>query len=245
MRHPTRQEEGATRIHPTLSATALLWLGITGCVTVGNGDGVPSPWSWASDASAGSSLSDGRAGDSSVAEGTHPRLPVSNGLPVAGEEEGGAPQDDGGAAVQSAIAHLDAEGYYGANLVGLGEFMVAHGYSKAGAAGIAGCVGGESAGNPESEGSGGGGLIGWTPLSAIYQYGGTIGGNPATDLANQFEAIVNYNQYNDPGSIGTLNAFADPVSAADFYSQVFERPAVLHSDVRADVANTVFAALGG
>ena len=32
------------------------------------------------------------------------------------------------------------------------------------AAGVADCVYGESAGNPESVGSGGGGLIGWTPL---------------------------------------------------------------------------------
>jgi hypothetical protein len=143
----------------------------------------------------------------------------------------------------SPIASLDAQGYYGPNLVHLGEFLVAHGYSKAGAAGIAGCVAGESTGNPESVGSGGGGLIGWTPLSSIYSYGGTIGGKPATDLENQFEAILRYNDRNDPSSIHTLNSFTDPVSAADFYSRVFERPAVTDSDVRANVADTVFRGL--
>jgi hypothetical protein len=143
------------------------------------------------------------------------------------------------------IARLDSEGYFGANLVHLGEFLVAHGYSKAGAAGIAGCVGGESTGNPESVGSGGGGLIGWTPLSSIHEYGGTIGGSPSKDLENQFEAILKYNERNDPGSIHKLNSFTNPVSAADFYSQVFERPAVLDSDVRAVVADAVFQALGG
>jgi Phage tail lysozyme len=156
------------------------------------------------------------------------------------DQGGGAPS--GGSGV---VGELDAEGYYGANLVALGKFLVAHGYSKAGAAGVAGCVAGESTGNPESEGTGGGGLIGWTPLSSIYSYGGTIGGNPASDLENQFKAILNYNSRNDPFSISRLNSFSNPVSAADFYSQVFERPLVLDSDVRASVANAVFSALGG
>jgi hypothetical protein len=151
----------------------------------------------------------------------------------------------GGTSAADEIAYLDGLGYYGANLVHLGQFLVAHGYSKAGAAGIAGCVAGESIGNPEDVGTGGGGLIGWTPLSTIYTYGGTIGGNSATDLANQFRAILNYNDDNDPDSIGTLNAYTNPVSAADFYSQVFERPLVTDSDVRSDVAYAVYSAIGG
>jgi hypothetical protein len=43
------------------------------------------------------------------------------------------------------------------------SFLLTHGYSDNAAAGIAGNMYQESKGNPESEGDGGGGLIGWTP----------------------------------------------------------------------------------
>ncbi len=51
-----------------------------------------------------------------------------------------------------------------ANVTAIVSFLLAHGYSDNAAAGIAGNIYQESKGNPESEGMGGGGLIGWTPL---------------------------------------------------------------------------------
>ena len=127
------------------------------------------------------------------------------------------------------------------DLLMIGEFLYANGYSKAGAAGVAGCVAGESGGEPEVEGSGGGGLIGWTPTSSMYTYGGSIGGNATTDFDNQLTAIMNYNKAN--GNVAALNAYTDPVSAADYYSQEFERPAVTDGDVKPATATSVFNSL--
>jgi hypothetical protein len=116
-----------------------------------------------------------------------------------------------------------------------------YGYSPAAAAGIAGCVAGESGGNPESAGSGGEGLIGWTPPSKLAADGGTFGGTPSADLQSQIGAIDAYNRQNWAQYIPMLNAQTDPVGAAQFYSQYFERPAVLYSDVRSSVAQSVYA----
>ena len=52
------------------------------------------------------------------------------------------------------------------NVTAIVSFLLAHGYSDNAAAGIAGNMYQESKGNPESEGMGGGGLIGFTPLPA-------------------------------------------------------------------------------
>ena len=52
------------------------------------------------------------------------------------------------------------------NYAAIVGFLVDHGYSRFAAAGVAGNIFQESKGNPESVGSGGGGLIGWTPLPA-------------------------------------------------------------------------------
>jgi len=141
-------------------------------------------------------------------------------------------------------------GYYDENILNMARFLMANGYSRIGASGIAGCVAGESGGDPESmeipedapgTGSGGGGFIQWTPISA---YPGLVTGNPTADLNNQFEAILRFNN-NSGSSISQLNAQSSPVAAADFYSQFFERPLNTNSDVRASVANSVYAALGG
>ena len=75
------------------------------------------------------------------------------------------------------------------NVTAIVSFLLAHGYSDNAAAGIAGNMYQESKGNPESEGMGGGGLIGFTPLPAGY-----VTGNPAVDLQTQLEAVLTYNQ---------------------------------------------------
>jgi hypothetical protein len=139
-----------------------------------------------------------------------------------------------------------------ANCISVGRYMMQNGYNRAAAAGIAGCVYGESGGNPESiqngrdgdpssNPSGGGGLIQWTPISA---YPGLVTGNAAADFKTQLQAIITYNNAQGSAVVSIMkNSFTDPVSAADYYSQKFERPAVTNSDVNAAIAAVVYAAL--
>jgi mannan endo-1,4-beta-mannosidase len=85
----------------------------------------------------------------------------------------------------------------------------------------------------------------------MQQYGGTcaaagIGDNSvAVDMQNQMNAILAYNNAQGSSNVTELNAQPDPVTAADFYSQVFERPVVTDSDVRPSVAQSVYAFLTG
>jgi hypothetical protein len=145
----------------------------------------------------------------------------------------------GSSTVQSDIAN-------GNNLLALGQYLVDNGYSKAAAAGIASCVDGESRGNPESVGSGGGGLIGWTPLGSAQPNSNIVTGNAAQDMVTQLSDILFYNS-NEIGSssVAGLNSQTDPVAAADFFSQHFEKPAVTDSDVVPSVAEQIFSELGG
>ncbi|HEX3827382.1 MAG TPA: phage tail tip lysozyme [Sporichthyaceae bacterium] len=144
----------------------------------------------------------------------------------------------GSAAVQTDIA----DGDY---LLAIGQYLVDNGYSAAAAAGVASCIDGESGGNPESQGDGGGGLIGWTPLGSATPDTDIITGNPATDLLTQLADILYYNT-NEIGQtqVDELNSQTDPVAAADFYSQNFERPAVTDSDVVPSVAEQIYSELG-
>jgi hypothetical protein len=131
------------------------------------------------------------------------------------------------------------------DLVTIARYLVNEGgYSPAGASGVAGCIQGESGGSPEATqgySAGGAGLIQWTPESSISSYGASYGGNPQADFSSQLGGIIRYNMAN--GDVGALNANSDPVAAADYYSQHFERPAVIDSDVRPAAAIAVFHAL--
>lgn len=117
-------------------------------------------------------------------------------------------------------------------------FLVAHGYTKMAAAGIAGNIYRESMGNPESVGTGGGGLIGWTPLPA-----GFVTGNPAADLQTQLQALLTYNQQ-WAQYIPALNAATSPGQAADIYMNDFERPGIPAAYVRESAAAAVASACG-
>lgn len=125
-----------------------------------------------------------------------------------------------------------------ANLLTVAKYMVANGYSNAAAAGIASCVNGESGGDPEATGDGGNGLIGWTP-----PLDGIVTGNATKDLQTQLPLIIQYNNEQGAGLIAMLNSISDPVQAADFYSQNFERPRYTDSDVSASVARSIYAQL--
>jgi hypothetical protein len=119
------------------------------------------------------------------------------------------------------------------NMVQIASYLENHGGTRAGAAGVAACVWGESEGNPESVGSGGFGLIGWTGntsgLPAGY-YGPT--GNVTADMDTQLAGVVGY--IDAEGGWGPINSAPDALHAAWVFSENYERPAVTHSDVHAD-----------
>jgi Phage tail lysozyme len=124
------------------------------------------------------------------------------------------------------------------NYAAIVDFLVAHGYTGFAAAGIAGNIYQESMGNPESVGSGGGGLIGWTPLPA-----GFVTGNPAADLQTQLQALLVYNQ-GWAQFIPALNAATSATQAADVYMNDFERPGLPVATNREAAAQAVAAACG-
>jgi hypothetical protein len=154
--------------------------------------------------------------------------------------QGAKPSSSGGsAAVQSDIAN-------GNYPLAIGQYLVNNGYSAAAAAGVASCVDGESGANPESVGSGGGGLIGWTPLGSAQPDTNIITGDVSVDMVTQLADILYYNSHEiGQSAVDELNSQTDPVAAADFYSQNFEKPAVTDSDVRTSVAEQVYSELGG
>jgi hypothetical protein len=118
------------------------------------------------------------------------------------------------------------------------RFLVGHGYTPMAAAGIAGNVYQESQGDPESVGTGGGGLIGWTPLPA-----GFVTGNVAADLQTQLEALLTYNQQ-WAAYIPVLNEATNSVQAADIYMDDFERPGDPAAANREAAASAVAQACG-
>ena len=124
------------------------------------------------------------------------------------------------------------------NYAAIVDFLVARGYTDFAAAGIAGNIYQESKGDPESEGMGGGGLIGWTPLPS-----GLVTGNPATDLQTQLSAILTFNQ-GWASYIPALNAAATPAAAADIYVTDFERAGIPAASEREASAEAVATACG-
>jgi hypothetical protein len=143
--------------------------------------------------------------------------------------------------LKAAVQQDIASGNY---LLAVGQYLVENGYSAAAAAGVASCVDGESGGNPESVGSGGGGLIGWTPISSAEPNSNIITGNAAQDMMAQLEDLLYYNSTEIGQSLVTqLNAISDPIAAADFFSQNFEKPAVTDSDVVPSVAEQIYSDL--
>jgi hypothetical protein len=136
------------------------------------------------------------------------------------------------------LACSGTSGMLPANYATIVSFLTAHGYTGIAAAGIAGNIYQESMGNPESVGSGGGGLIGWTPLPA-----GFVTGNPAADLQTQLAAVLTFNQQ-WAAYIPALNAATSPAQAADIYVQDFERAGIPAAASREASAEAVAAACG-
>ena len=124
------------------------------------------------------------------------------------------------------------------NYAAIVGFLTTHGYTRFAAAGIAGNMYQESKGNPESVGTGGGGLIGWTPLPP-----GFVTGNPAADLRTQLAAVLTYNQQWSQ-YIPALNAATSATQAADIYMTYFERPGLPVVANREGAAAAVASACG-
>ena len=122
------------------------------------------------------------------------------------------------------------------NVTAIVSFLLANGYSDNAAAGIAGNIYQESKGDPESEGMGGGGLIGFTPLPDGY-----VTGNPTADLDTQLNAILSYNQI-WASYIPELNSAATPADAAYIYVTYFERAGIPAADTREASAEAVASA---
>jgi len=141
------------------------------------------------------------------------------------------------AAAQPACS-ASASGLLPENYATIFTFLTGHGYSPMAAAGIAGNIYQESKGDPESAGSGGGGLIGWTPLPA-----GFVTGNVAADLQTQLNALLAFNQQ-WAQYIPALNAATSPAEAADIYMNDFERPGLPQAGNREAAAEAVAAACG-
>jgi hypothetical protein len=124
------------------------------------------------------------------------------------------------------------------NVTTIVNFLLAHGYSRNAAAGIAGNMYQESGGNPESQGMGGGGLIGFTPLPAGY-----VTGNTAADLQTQLTAVLAYNQ-GWSQYLPALDAASTPAAAASIYVTDFERAGIPAAANREASATNVAAACG-
>lgn len=167
--------------------------------------------------------------------------PASSPAPAPAPSPSPSPSDP--ASLASAVQTDIASGNY---LLAVAQYLVENGYSDAAAAGVASCVDGESGGDPESVGSGGGGLIGWTPTSSAAPNPNIITGDPTTDMMTQLADLLYYNSTEIGQSlVAELDTISDPVDAADFYSQNFEKPAVTDSDVVPSVADQIFSELGG
>ena len=167
-----------------------------------------------------------------------PKPQPSKSAPARSHAAASAPAQPSSAPAAHTLACSGTSGMLPANYATIVSFLTAHGYTGIAAAGIAGNIYQESMGNPESVGSGGGGLIGWTPLPA-----GFVTGNPAADLQTQLAAILTFNQQ-WAEFIPALNAATSPAQAADIYVQDFERAGIPAAANREASAEAVAAACG-
>jgi Phage tail lysozyme len=138
----------------------------------------------------------------------------------------------------AATLSCNSDGLLPDNVTAIVSFLLANGYSDNAAAGIAGNMYQESKGNPESEGMGGGGLIGFTPLPYGY-----VTGNTAADLQTQLKAVLTYNQQWS-SYLPELNGAASPADAASIYVTDFERAGIPAASTREASAEDVAAACG-
>jgi tail lysozyme len=167
--------------------------------------------------------------------------PSASATPAARATASATPSSSPSATPTPATATLRCTGTSGLlpeNYAAIVTFLAGHGYTALAAAGIAGNIYQESKGDPESVGSGGGGLIGWTPLPSGY-----VTGDVSADLETQLNALLEFNQQ-WAQYIPELNASTSAAGAAYVYMTDFERPGIPAAGTREAAASAVAAACG-
>lgn len=115
------------------------------------------------------------------------------------------------------------------------KYLRQNGYSPMQAAGAIASIWGESSWNPESAGTGGNGLIGWTPPKA-----GIITGNAANDMSKQLPLILEFVSSNgDQGAVNMMAGATTVSAAAEIWGKKVERYGI--DDVHTQGVDTAVA----
>lgn len=102
------------------------------------------------------------------------------------------------------------------------KYLRSNGYSPMQAAGAIASIWGESTWNPEAQGTGGRGLIGWTPASTLPDSAFT--GNAAKDMSAQLPLILEFVSKNgDQGAVTMMKGAATVSDAAQIWGKRVER----------------------
>ncbi len=135
---------------------------------------------------------------------------TSSASKTASSPAGGSPGPGG--------AYTSATGSLPGNAKMIGQYLMAHGFSKIQASGVIGNIMAEdSNGSPETTEAGGGGgqgLIQWTG------HGNMITGNYANDMATQLKALLTFG-----GGASSMKGAKSPAEAASMYLMNVEKPA--------------------
>jgi hypothetical protein len=111
------------------------------------------------------------------------------------------------------------------------SFFRANGYSPIQAAGAIASIHGESSWNPDDSGTGGRGLIGWSPPSTLPDSAFT--GNTAADMAAQMPLILDFvNASGDQGAVTLMAGATTITQAAQIWDSRVERAGI--NDVHPD-----------
>lgn len=110
------------------------------------------------------------------------------------------------------------------------KYLRSAGYTPIQAAGAIASIYGESSWNPEAVGTGGAGLIAWTPPSTMTKYGATCHaagiGNKTTqqDFDSQLPAILNYvSQTGASSAVGMMAGASSVSQSAQIWGQKVEK----------------------
>lgn len=110
------------------------------------------------------------------------------------------------------------------------KYLRSAGYTPIQAAGATASIYGESNWNPEAIGTGGAGLIAWTPPSSMAKYGATCHaagiGNKTTqeDFDSQLPAILSYvSQTGASGAVAMMAGASTVTQAAEIWGQKVEK----------------------
>lgn len=102
------------------------------------------------------------------------------------------------------------------------KYFRSNGYSPMQAAGAIASIWGESSWNPEASGTGGRGLIAWTPPSTLPDSAFT--GNAAKDMSAQLPLILTFvSKSGDSGAVAMMAGATTVHNAAEIWGQKVER----------------------